>query len=100
MITAEATANAIRRHSVDVWNDTSVCPGHIEVKLHVTTIQIECSFRGCSTVSLDAPTAILELHAVAIRHDEVASIWAIDVCRHGGSKDVGQQKGLHDEPEK
>jgi len=87
LILAEASANTIGRHCVDVWNYTCVRTGHIKIKLHIATKQIECCFRGGTTISLDAPTTVLDLHSVPICHNEVASAWTIHICGHS-SEDV------------
>jgi hypothetical protein len=79
-ILCEASANATRRHRVDVWDHTGVCLRHVKVKLHITAVQIERRFCSSSTVSLDAPTAILDVHRISIGHDEVTSAGAVQVC--------------------
>jgi hypothetical protein len=95
-ILCKASTDTTRRHCVDVWNNPCVSLRHIEIKLHITTKQIECCFSGGSAVSLDGPATILNLHGVSICHEEVAGARAVQVCRRSHD-DVRQKHALHDE---
>jgi hypothetical protein len=94
VIAAETATDAIRRHSVDVWNDASVCTGDIKIELNVTAVQVECRFRSSTSIALNAPTTILNLHSIAIRHDKITSTRAVHLC-HGKRDRVQHQTGLH-----
>jgi hypothetical protein len=95
VILAEATASNAGRDRVDVWNHTLVRRRHIEIEFNVASKQIECCFSGGSAISLDVPTAILDLHRISIRLHEVTSVWAVQVCGRN-SEDVRHECCLHD----
>jgi hypothetical protein len=94
LIGAEPTTNAIRRHGIDVGDDTSVCLRHIEIKLHITAIQIERCFSGSSTITLDAPATVLNLHTITVSHYEITSIRAVHIGCHA-DENVAQKGSLH-----
>jgi hypothetical protein len=79
-ILCKASTNTTRRHGVYVGDHARVRLTHIEIELHVTTKQIECCLRGGSAVSLDGPSAVLDLHRVPIRHSKVAGARAVQIC--------------------
>jgi hypothetical protein len=73
LVGSESTSNAFWRDRVDVGDDSGVCLGHIEVEFHVTTIQIESGLCRCSTISLNTPPSIVQLHTAAICNNEITS---------------------------
>jgi hypothetical protein len=62
IILAKPSTNTAGRHCVDVRNHTCVCTGHIEIKFHIATKQIERCFSGCAAISLNVPTTIADLN--------------------------------------
>merc|ERR1719183_1930750 len=94
MITAKSSTNTVGRHCVDVWDYTCVRTGHIKIELHIATKQVECCLCGSSTISLDAPTSIFDLHPISVGHNKVAGVWAVQICSHS-SEDVRHKRCLH-----
>lgn len=82
MVTAKSATNSIRGHGVDVRDHTCVCLRNVEVELDVTSVQIERCFRGGTTIALNAPTSVLELHTTTVRHHQITGIGAISVSKH------------------